>query len=361
MTINLYVISTQDFTGKSAICVAFMHRMQQDGFKVGYLKPFSSAARVRGESRIDEDARFVKETFNLSEPIEELAPIVFTSQNLRKHLTSGGSDYAQIVKNAGAKVGLGRDVVVMEGSANFREGYVVGLSPITTVEILNAQVVALIGYRSSLQVIDDTMTALTRIGNRLAGAIINSVPDDRMAYVCELVKPYLERKGVNVLAVLPHQSILGSVSIGEINDELEGRIICYGCNNDLVENLVVASSGIEHSLEQFKRVPNKAVIVGGDRPDIQMDALDTSTKALIITGHLEPVPQVRERAEIEDVAIILSPYDTLSTIERLESLFERSRFHQIEKVKRFEALLSHEMNFDDFYHKLGLNVGVPVF
>ncbi len=360
MSINLYVISTQDFTGKSAVCVALMHRMQHDGFKVGYLKPFSSAARVRGESRIDEDARFVKETFNLPEPIEYLAPIVFTSQNLRKHLTSGDNNYAEIVKNAGEMAGLGRDVVVMEGSANFREGYVIGLSPITTVQILDAQVVAVIGYRSSLQVIDDTMTALTRMGDRLVGAIINLVPDDRMEYVCELVKPYLERQGVNVLAVLPHQSILGSVSIGEINDALEGQIICYGCNDDLVENLVVASSGIEHSLEQFKRVHNKAVIVGGDRPDIQMDALDTSTKALIITGHLEPVPQIRERAELEDVAIILSPFDTLTTIARLDNMFERSRFHQIEKVKRFEALLSREMNFPEFYQRIGLDVGVKV-
>jgi len=354
MPINLYVISTQDFTGKSAVCVALMHRMQQDGYKVGYFKPFSSAARVRGESRIDEDARFVKETFDLPESIEDLAPIVLTDQNLKKHLSSGGNNYAEVVKTAAERVSRGRDVVVTEGSANFREGYVVDLSPVKMVEMLDAQVVSVVGYQSNLQIIDDALTALTRMGNRLLGVIINAVPADRLEYVKDLVKPYLEQHGVNLLAILPYQSILGSVSIGEINDALEGQVICYGCYNELVENLVVASAGIEHSLEYFKRVNNKAVIVGADRPDIQMDALDTSTRALIITGQLEPVAQVRERAELEDVAVILSPFDTLTTIERMENMFNRSRFHQIEKIRRFESLLSNEIDFKSFYQKIGL-------
>lgn len=355
MPINIYVVSTQDFTGKSAVCVALMHRMINDGYKVGYLKPFSSAARVRGGSRIDEDARFIKETFNLPETIEELAPVVLTDEGLAAHLASGdGDSYTGRVQAAGQTVGQGRDVVVVEGSANFREGYVVGLSPMKTVELLRARVVAVVGFRSSLQIIDDSFTALTRMGRDLVGVILNEIPAEQMDYVRDTVKPYLERNGIDVLAVLPHQTVLHSVSIGEINDALEAEVICYGCYNDLVENLVVASAGVEHSLERFQRVPNKAVIVGGDRPDIQMDALDTSTKVLIITGNLEPTPQVAERAELEDVAIIMSPFDTLATIEKLETLFGRSRFHQIEKVKLFEALLSQNMNYEAFYQKIGL-------
>ncbi len=69
MTINIYIPSTKNFSGKSAICVAFMHRLQKDGYKVGYLKPVSSAARVMAESTVDEDARFVKEAFRLTEPV----------------------------------------------------------------------------------------------------------------------------------------------------------------------------------------------------------------------------------------------------------------------------------------------------
>ena len=356
MPINLYVISTQDFTGKSAICVALMHRMVHDGYKVGYIKPFSSAARVLGESQIDEDARFVKETFELPDPIEVLAPVVVTRQKLQEHLTTGGKDYTETVLAAVDRVGQGRDIVVMEGSANFREGYVVGLSPTTVVELLNSRVVAVVGHRnSSMQVIDDALTAKTRLGKRLIGIIINMVPVERTAYTRELIKPYLEQQGIKTLAILPHQSILRSVSVGEINDALKGKVICYGCYDDLVENLVVASMGLEHSIEHFRRVKNKAVIVGSDRPDIQMDALETSTRALILTGKLEPTRQVRDRAELENVAIVLSSFDTLATVEKMEAIFDRSRFTQIDKVSRFEKLLSQEMDFGQFYRDVGLS------
>ncbi len=355
MTVNLYVISTQDFTGKSAVCVALLRRMQTDGYKIGYLKPFSSAARLIAESRIDEDARFVKQTFDLPESIETLAPVVFSNQNLRLHLTGNRQeDYAKAIKEAAAQVQQGRDVVVMEGSANFREGYVVGLAPSKMVELLDAEVVAVVGYRHSLQVVDDALTAKTRLGSRLKGVILNMVPSDRTVYIHELVKPYLAQEGIETLAILPHQSILSSLSVGEINDALEGDVLCYGCFNDLVENLVVASMGVEHSLEQFRRVTNKAVIVGADRPDIQMDALDTSTKALVLTGDIEPAPQVVERAKVDDVAIIMSSFDTLTTIEKLEQLFARSRFTQIEKVQHFEELLNTAMDFDQFYQTIGL-------
>jgi BioD-like phosphotransacetylase family protein len=356
MPVNLYVISTQEFTGKSAICVALLHRFQQDGYRIGYVKPFSSAARVLGESRIDEDARFVKETFDLPDPLEDLAPVVFTSRRLQTHFTTGGKDYSEDVLKAVAKVGKERDIVVMEGSANFREGYVVGLSPNTVVDLVDARVVAVIGYRTnSMQVVDDVLTAKTRLGQRLVGVIINMVQDDRAAYTHEVIQPYLAQQGIKTLAILPHQSILRSVSVGEINSALNGDVICYGCFNDLVENLVVASMGMDHSIDQFRRVKNKAVIVGGDRPDIQMDALETDTKVLILTGNIDPAPQVKDRAELENVALVLSSFDTLATIERLERLFEQSRFTQIEKVERFEKLLSQTMDFAAFYQAIGLS------
>ncbi len=351
---NLYVISTQDFTGKSAVCVALMQKMQQDGYSVGYLKPVSSIARVLGESGIDEDARLVKETFNLSEPVNTLAPVVLTNTHLSEILAEGGINYTDKVKQAAETVGRGRDVVVIEGGANFREGYVVDLSPVETVNLLDAQAVAVVGYRGSLQVVDDTLTAATRLGDRLLGVLINAVPAERLDYVNNLVKPYLKKNNIDVLATLPFKKRLQAVDVGEIVHSISGELICYDCLDDLVENLVVASMGVEHTLEHFRQVENKAVIVGGDRPDIQIDALETSTKALILTGNLRPTSMIQEQADLLGVAIILSPFDTLTTIEKVERVFEKSRFHQSEKLKDFQALLSQNMDFERFYRNIGL-------
>ncbi len=354
MAINLYVTSTQNFSGKSAVCVALMHRLKKDGFKVGYLKPFSSAARVLAESSVDEDARFVKDTFDLKETLDTLAPVVLTNQQMRQILAEGGADYSQAIQAAAQKIGQDKDVVVLEGSANFREGYIVNLAPTQTVDLLDAKVITVVGYQDSLQVVDDILTAQARMGERLVGIIVNTVPANRVDYVNNQVKPFVQNQGVNLIAVLPREQVLQSISIGEVVDALEGELLCGECAHDLVENLLVASMGVEQALNYFRRVTNKAVIVGGDRPDIQLAAMETSTRALILTGNLRPNPMIEARAEERGVAIILSPHDTLTTVELVGQFFGKTRFHQVEKVNRFEDLLNKSLDFNTLYQAIGL-------
>jgi BioD-like phosphotransacetylase family protein len=354
MTINLYIPSTQNFSGKSAICVAFMHRLQKDGYKVGYLKPVSSAARVMAESTVDEDARFVKEAFRLTEPIETLAPGVLTQQKMEAMLTSGHTDYQQKVKEAAQTIAEGKDIVVMEGSNNFREGYIVNLSPPETVELVDARVVPVIGYQDDLQLVDDALMAAHRTGERLIGVIINNIPRSRMDFVKNQVAPYLAKRGVEVLAALPHEPVLRSISVGEIIDALNGELLCGDCEDELVENLMVSAMNVEHALNYFRRVTNKAVIVGGDRPDVQLAALETSTKALILTGNVRPNPMIEAKAKDRGVAIILSKDDTFTTVEKVEKFFGKTRFRQIEKVMLFEEILSRELDFDKLYKSIGL-------
>ena len=38
---SLYVTSTNQYSGKTAVCLALGKRFQADGYKVGYLKPLS--------------------------------------------------------------------------------------------------------------------------------------------------------------------------------------------------------------------------------------------------------------------------------------------------------------------------------
>jgi BioD-like phosphotransacetylase family protein len=354
MAINLYITSTQNFSGKSAVCLTLMDRMRKDGYRVGYLKPFSSAARVLAESSIDEDARFIKETFNLSEPLEILAPVVVTAQRMRKILTEDNGDYRSTVKQAAETIGQDKDIVIMEGSNNFREGYIVKLSLNEVTNLVDARVITVVGYQNSLQVVDDTLTALTRLGERLIGVIINAVPENRLEYVHKSVLPYVQAQGIDVLAVLPYEQTLHSIGIGKIVEVLEGELLCGDCLEDLVENLMVGAMNVENALNYFRTVKNKAVIVGGDRPDIQLAALETSTKVLILTGNIRPNPMIEAKAEERGVAIMLSPYDTLTTVEKVERFFGKSCFHEPEKVARFSFLLNQRLNFDQLYQRLGL-------
>jgi hypothetical protein len=118
--------------------------------------------------------------------------------------------------------------------------------------------------------------------------------------------------------------------------------------------MLVGAMGVESALSYFRRKPNKAVITGGDRADIQLAALETSTRCLILTGHLYPSPTVLNRAEELCVPVLLTKLDTLGTIEIIESYFGKSRFQQPQKIERFSALLDQNFDYASLYDALGL-------
>ena len=86
MTTTIYVTSTQNFSGKSALCVALMRRFERDGFWIGYMKPVSTSARMVGAEVIDEDAQFIKEAFGLKESLKALSPVILTDQKVAELL-----------------------------------------------------------------------------------------------------------------------------------------------------------------------------------------------------------------------------------------------------------------------------------
>lgn len=56
----------------------------------------------------------------------------------------------------------------------------------------------------------------------------------------------------------------------------------------MVEDIVIGTMAIESALGYLRRTANKAVIIGGDRLEAALYALETSTAALILTGGLYP-------------------------------------------------------------------------
>jgi BioD-like phosphotransacetylase family protein len=155
--------------------------------------------------------------------------------------------------------------------------------------------------------------------------------------------------------VLPLDRIFTSVSVGELAEALDGEIICRpDLTSNLVENLMVGAMGVDTALQYFRRKLNLGVITGGDRPDIQLAALETSTRALILTGNMRPSPMILSRAEEAGVAIILVKHDTMTTVQRAEDTFGKTRFHQDQKIARFEQMLSERFAFENLYQELGL-------
>jgi BioD-like phosphotransacetylase family protein len=353
---TLYVTSTETFSGKSALCVGIAKRLRRDGYAIGYMKPVSTGSRLAA-GLVDEDAEFFRQTYGLPDSLEDMVPIGIAPCTVEEILRGENqTDFAAKLTAAYARIADGRDVVVLEGGCNLREGYLIGLPTPKVAEMLGARALVVVKYGDDLQVLDDALTARKRLGDLLIGVVLNAVPRQRMPFVQEAAKPALEERGVPVLAVLPQERLLLSVSVGELTEFLSGTVLCCPDKTDeLVEHLMVGAMGVDSALSYFRRKPNKAVITGGDRPDIQLAALETSTKCVILTGNLRPSPIILGRAEEVGVPMILVRQDTLTAVEVIERFFGKTRFHLDKKVRRFEEMLEDRFDYERLYAALGLS------
>jgi len=353
---SLYVTSVERYSGKTAACLALGRRFQADGFHVGYLKPLSLQPWRVGGKIADEDATFVKETLGLAAAPWELSPVVLTPEFLRRHLRQGTEgDLLQKVKEAYEAAGAGKDILLLEGGASLREGHAVGLPTPEVAKALSSHVLAVIKYRGDVRLLDDSLSSKARLGDSLSGIIINRLPAEADGFVTELAIPYLEKGGVPVFGTLPELSALAAPTVAELIEALDARVLTERANLEaLVETLTVGAMTAETALHRFREYPNKAVITGGDRTDIQLAALETSTACLILTGNLQPSPMIVKQAEAFGVAVLLVRENTMETIEAIERVFGKSHLGQPAKLAQFEQLFTEHVDMERLYQALNL-------
>jgi BioD-like phosphotransacetylase family protein len=356
---SLYVTSVERYSGKTATCLALGKRFQADGYNVGYFKPLSLQPwRVAGRVA-DEDAAFVKKVLGLTAEPWDLSPVVVTPDFLRQYLpVHEETNLLEQVQAACERIACAeRDVLLLEGGGSLREGYVVGLPTPEVARIFSSDALVIVKYRDEVRVLDDVLTAHTRLGDLLCGVLINRVPEDEMRFAQETAVPFLEKQGITVLGVLPEVRGLEALTVAELVEVLKAKVLTeHYAPEALVETLTVGAMTAEAALRVFRRQTNKAVITGGDRTDIQLAALETSTTCLILTGNLQPSPLIIKQADEFGIAILLVHTDTIETVEAIERIFGKTRLGQAAKLKRFESLLAEHLDWKRLYQALGLKI-----
>jgi len=105
---------------------------------------------------------------------------------------------------------------------------------------------------------------------------------------------------------------------------------------------------VDSALSYFRRTPNKAVITGAHRADIQLAAIETSTRCIILTGGLPTNDVVIGKAEAKGVPILSVMDDTFTTIDRIEGSMGKTNIREQRKVERVRELMKAEFDMDRF-------------
>jgi len=308
------------------------------GRRTGFFKPIIAGSENLPVTGVDSDSIFMKHILFLNEPLEDICPFIADRTGL-----------VDRVKQAYDKVSADKDVVIVEGVDG-------GLTEVSLrmAEALDAGVIIVDTYPGQLPG-PELFDAAKGFGEYLLGVVLNKVPGRRVDDVYDEISGQFDRVGMEVLGVLPEDRVLLALTVGELAECIEGEIISSpDKSEELVENLMLGAMVVDPGPEYFARKSGKAVAVRGERPDMQLAALETSTRCLILTGGTPPVPVVLDSAQIKGVPIILVKGDTITAVNSIEQALGRGRFNQEKKLPRLIEIMEEHFNFRALDKRLGL-------
>jgi BioD-like phosphotransacetylase family protein len=349
--VPIFIASNTFYSGRTFISLGLALKLMEQGYKVGYIKPIGKTPVKTGKDIFDADALFIKETLGLEEPLDVISPFVQTYESQTLLFEGRLKDVKKRVLNAFRSLKK-KDFVIIGGAGDLFEGALLGVNAPSLLDAMKANLLIVERWRGESST--DSLFGMSKlVGDRFCGGIINKVPASAVDYVKDTVRPFLEKKGVKVFGVFAKDRALDAISVRQLNYILNGQVLC--CEDRLdefVENFSVGAMDVDSALNYFRRTPNKAVITGAHRSDIQLAALETSTRCIILTGGITTNAVVIGKAQTKGVPIISVADDTFTTIDKIEGSMGKTSIREKRKVERVKELMDIEFDMKRFLKTL---------
>lgn len=323
MVKSLFVMG-QYGSGKTALCLALGLKMKERGLSVSYYKPVWTPTGVG--VTVDADAVLMREALGLKLLPERLSPFTASANYLARYEDAAKALGA--IRGGFEEAKQDADVVIVEGTNWPYVMMSLGLDAAAlarefgSIALLVSKVIN--DYSLDATLVVCRLLALEKVP--LAGVVFNNVPRTLLDKTKSIYGPFLKKSGIDVLGVVPEAVELTAPTVAEFQEALGGEILVGQEHlGRVVEDVLIGAMTLESAHNYLHRAQNKAVITGGDRADLALAALETSTSVLILTGGLYPNVKVLSRAAEKDVPVILVHYDTFTVAEKLHDVSRKIR------------------------------------
>ncbi|MDP2166804.1 MAG: phosphotransacetylase family protein [Thermodesulfovibrionales bacterium] len=352
--IPVFIASNRGYAGKTFMSLGLGLMLMAEGYKVGYMKPIGRMPIKKGRKVFDADAVFMKEALSLTDPLNVISPLVLSYETQSLMLEGKILEAKKQVMEAFRAASKNKDFVIIEGAGDLFEGSALNIGALDLIPAMKARVLMIEPWSGDVSS-DSLFGGMRLIGKNFAGAVINKVPAGLHEQVRDGVKPFAEKKGVKIFGVLKKDSLLESVTVRQLNEVLGGKVLCSaGRLDEFVENFSIGAMDVDSALNYFRKTPNKAVITGAHRSDIQLAAMETSTKCIILTGGLYTNDVVIGRAESKGIPLISVADDTFGAISRIEAFVGKSGISGKGKAARAKEIIGEGFDMKRFLKAVAL-------
>ncbi|MBN1189987.1 MAG: phosphotransacetylase family protein [Dehalococcoidales bacterium] len=336
---NIILGSVSGDAGKTSIIVGLGKSL---GKKFSYIKPFGDRLIYRKKRLWDYDAALITNIFGLENGSEDMT-IGFEHAKLR-YMYDEASTRAKLLDMAN-RIGAGNGPLFIEGGKNLTYGASVRLDTLSLVRYLGGKLVLVVSGDEGTIIDDITFVKkhvdMTDIEYSVIINKVGNLEDYKNNHLRDI-----RELGVNVIGVVPGEQSLTKVSVSYIAEKLQARVIAGegGLNQRVKHVFVGAMSGdIAARLPLFKK-ENKLAITGGDRTDMIVAALDSSTAGIVLTNNILPSQNIIAKASVLNIPLLLVPFDTYMTAKQIDDMTPLLTRDDTERIDTIHKLV--EQNVD---------------
>jgi hypothetical protein len=285
--------------------------------KVGYMKPMGDRLLYQKKRLWDYDSALVTNIFGLKDKPEEIT-MGFEHSKLGYMYDDAGRKARLLEIAAGIEQNC--DLLLVESGRNLRYGSSINLDAVSVAKDLGAGlVVVLAGMEDAMM---DDMAYIQKSVNlhgvKLLGVIINKVtdPGDFRNTHMDAIRSL----GIKVLGIIPFKEELTQFSMDFLADMLFAKVLAG--DEELrrpVRNIFVgAMSATAAQRDPSFQKEGKLIITSGDRSDMILAALESSTAGIVLTNNILPSPTIISKAAEARIPLLLVHTDTFKTAKQVD-------------------------------------------
>ena len=353
---KIFIAATKQNDGKTTVSLGIIRNLQQKFSKVGFIKPIGQRYLEEEGLRIDEDSILIEKVCGIKRGLKDMSPIAVEKGFTERYIAKPDKkNISKQIQDAFRRVSKKQELVVIEGTGHAGVGSVFDHSNATVARLLGSKVIIISsgGVGRPIDEIFLNKALFEKEGVKVLGVIVNKVLPNKFDKINQLVRKGLERKGVDVLGVLPFDPMLARPTIEQILEETDFQVLC---GKEFLERSVakVIVAAMEPRDADRYITEDSLMITPGDREDMIMIALncfrDSGSKKLkicgmVLTCGITPEPKIMDLLEKANIPVLLAKADTYDVATCVHDITVKIRPCDKDKIDAVEKLIKENIDF----------------
>ncbi|MET0772081.1 MAG: AAA family ATPase [Candidatus Limnocylindrales bacterium] len=295
---QVYLAATGQNRGKTTFALGLLAALLDRGLATAFTKPVGQRYAMVGDVPADEDAILMRDVFGLPDDLATMSPVHIPRGFTRRFIDGAiTDDLGGRIRSAYARIGVGREMVVVEGTGHAGVGSVIGLSNADVAAMLGtpAIIVSEAGVGRPIDEIVLNHALFARRGVRVLGAVVNKVDAEAHPSLPDTLRKGLARHGIALLGTLPYRPILSNPTLSMLIEQMPGEVLHEGGDLDRrIEHVGIGAMQPRHVIERIG--PGSLLIVPGDREDVIHATIAAARRQREISRESRLIDRLRDRS-----------------------------------------------------------------